>query len=330
MAAIGTNPLIPGMSNVGGATANQASDGTKSAQNDSGTFMQLVEGMIQGGTSSDELPSNLAAFLLTGDAGSIEGITTDSTDTDGDDTDEEALAALAALLPGLQTFQPTPAANAAASSDDVGTAAISATGAESNLEMLLDTSQAAISSVLDDALASADASQGADGADANATPPTNTSAHAASMLQAHRAAETAPQAASAEVRTPVGSAGWSDELGTHLAIMAANGREAASLRLSPEHLGPLEVQISMKDGEASVVFNASNADTRSALEQSLPRLREMFASQGLVLGDANVSRDNARDSFKPQTFSKASSATGEVADVTPVTMNKLGLVDTFA
>ncbi len=56
----------------------------------------------------------------------------------------------------------------------------------------------------------------------------------------------------------MGAQGWSDEIGTHLAIMAANGREAASLRLSPEHLGPLDIQISMKDGQANVVFGASS------------------------------------------------------------------------
>jgi flagellar hook-length control protein FliK len=104
------------------------------------------------------------------------------------------------------------------------------------------------------------------------------------------------------------------------------------LRLSPEHLGPLEIRISMKDGEASVMFNASNADTRSALEQSLPRLREMFASQGLVLGDANVSRDAPRDSFKPATFAKASRGSSDGTDdagVNPVTLSRLGLVDTY-
>ena len=331
MAAIGSNPLFSSTSPVG-TTPGTAADNAKGAQDSSGTFMQLVEGMIQGGTPADQLPANLAAFLLTGDETSIEGLATDTQDTDSDDTDEEALAALAALLPGLQTFQPTPAANATTPSDDVSPAGIEALTGKGTLETLLDTSQAALATAMDDAGAALDAATSADGADAAGTPaPTNSAAHAQSMLQAHKAAETAPAAASAEVRTPVGAQGWSDELGTHLTMMAANGREAASLRLSPEHLGPLEIRIAMKDGEASVTFNASNADTRSALEQSLPRLREMFASQGLVLGDANVARDNSRGAFKPATFAKASGGESTaVGDVTPVTLGKLGLVDTFA
>jgi flagellar hook-length control protein FliK len=152
------------------------------------------------------------------------------------------------------------------------------------------------------------------------------------MMLAHSAADAAPQAASAEVRTPVGASGWSDEIGTHLAIMAANGRETASLRLSPEHLGPLEIQISVKDGQTNVVFGASNADTRSALEQSLPRLREMFAAHGLVLGDANVSRDAPRDPFRPGTFGNSTRGSADASagrDVKPITLTRLGLVDTY-
>ena len=308
--------------------------------------------MIEGNTPGEQLPSNLAAFLLTGDATVLEGIETDTgadVDTD-DDSDDEAMEALAAMLAGVQTFQNAVPADAAGG-DSTGVSSITAEGSQKGgLQALLSESQAAEAAAVAAALenAAADgagtgstAGLGADGLDGsggaaggNGVPgaSNNSASHVQSMMQAHRAADAAPLAASGEVRTPVGAQGWSDELGTHLAIMAANGREAASLRLSPEHLGPLEIRISMKDGEASVMFNASNPDTRSALEQSLPRLREMFASQGLVLGDANVSRDAPRDSFKPATFARAgrgSSDAGSVTDVKPVTLSRLGLVDTY-
>ena len=76
--------------------------------------------------------------------------------------------------------------------------------------------------------------------------------------------------------------------------MVEQGKHTASLRLSPEHLGPLEIQISMNDDQASVYFGAANADTRAALENALPKLREMFASQGLSLTDAGVHREPPR------------------------------------
>ncbi|MGH8241636.1 MAG: flagellar hook-length control protein FliK, partial [Steroidobacteraceae bacterium] len=131
---------------------------------------------------------------------------------------------------------------------------------------------------------------------------------------------------------PVGSPAWKDEIGAHLTWMAANGKEAASLRLSPEHLGPLDIRISVDDGKASVYFGATNADTRAALEQSLPRLREMFASQGMVLADAGVSRDAPRNQFKPSATpagSRSSSDAGSESSVKSVTLARVGLIDTY-
>ena len=332
MATIGSNLFTTGATN--GASSGPFSEGGTPAANDTGTFMHLVTGMIQGQTTADQLPSNLAAFLLTGDSGALEGLeggfteTDDSTDLDDEDGEDSELLALAALLPGLQ-----PAAlqsgGPAGSGDGARVISMDASGRQNALLTLLDTSQASLSEIVDDAAAEALATD--ETAGAAPTQPSG-SAQLHHLLQAHKAAETAPQAASAEVRTPVGNAGWSDEIGTHLTMMAANGREAASLRLSPEHLGPLEIRISMKDGEASVLFGAANPETRNALEQSLPRLREMFASQGLVLGDANVSRDPSRDNFKPATFANAtrgSSDTGSDGDVKRVTLSRIGLVDTY-
>jgi len=340
MATIAAN-VFQSSGQTGTATAPGTAGAAGSAQDSSGTFMDLVSGMIQGGTSGDQLPANLVEFLLTGDAGALEGVSTDGTtetDTDDEDGGEDAVAALAALLAGLQPFQSVPT-TAASGSDGSGITSVSAGASQgTDADALLAASQDALTAALEGSLQDgADAAgQGfdVDGAPtaAGQAPTGNGTSHVQSMLQAHRAAEAAPQAASGEVRTPVGAQGWSDEIGNHLTMMAANGREAASLRLSPEHLGPLEIRISMKDGEASVMFNASNSDTRSALEQSLPRLKEMFASQGLVLGDANVSRDAPRDTFKPAKFanaSRGSSDGGDEVGVKSVTMSRLGLVDTY-
>lgn len=130
---------------------------------------------------------------------------------------------------------------------------------------------------------------------------------------------------------PVGSSAWADELGTRLALMAERGHHSASLRLSPEHLGPLEVRIAVRDDQASVWFGASNADTRAALEQALPRLRELFASQGLSLADAGVFREPPRD---PPKFSASPAGTensvSETEALPQASIVRLGLVDAYA
>lgn len=98
----------------------------------------------------------------------------------------------------------------------------------------------------------------------------------------------------AAVQTPVGTHGWPDDLAGRIAWVARENLQSASIRLSPEHLGPLDVQISVRDGDAVVSFAASHAETRAALEQSLPRLRELLAAQGIALAHADVSEHAAR------------------------------------
>lgn len=136
------------------------------------------------------------------------------------------------------------------------------------------------------------------------------------------------------LHNPVGSTAWADELGTRLALMTDRGQHTASLRLSPEHLGPLEVRISVRDDQASVWFGANHADTRAALEQALPRLRELFASQGLSLTDAGVFREPPRDQPRFAATSSPSSSVDApsheaeaIAQVVPV---RLGLLDAYA
>jgi flagellar hook-length control protein FliK len=319
---------------AGSTPGTAGAQGAPAANDSSGTFMRLVSGMIQGNTTGEQLPANLVEFLLTGDSGALEGMdleTEDTAETDSEDEDEDGSGelALAAILAGVQALKPTHSSGSAGSD---GAAPIDLSSGRAAMQALANTTQEALTSAMDDAISDSSASETT--ADTAAqSQPANSAAPLHHLLTAHKAAEMAPQAASAEVRTPVGAPGWADEIGTHLTLMAANGREAASLRLSPEHLGPVEVRISMKDGDTSVLFTAANADTRSALEQSLPRLRELFASQGLVLGDANVSRDGPRDNFRPATFanaSRGSSDAGASDDVKSVTLSRVGLVDTYA
>jgi len=76
--------------------------------------------------------------------------------------------------------------------------------------------------------------------------------------------------------------------------MADNGVDVARLRLTPAHLGPLEIHISVEDDRAQVWFGTQHSQTRDALESALPRLREMFAEQGLELTQADVEDQSDR------------------------------------
>ncbi|MEL7448132.1 MAG: flagellar hook-length control protein FliK [Pseudomonadota bacterium] len=92
---------------------------------------------------------------------------------------------------------------------------------------------------------------------------------------------------------PMGSPEWNQELGERIVWLAENNRQSAELQLNPRELGPMAVRISVADDVARVAFTAQNAVTRDALEAAMPQLRDMLQSQGLSLGEANVSSDNA-------------------------------------
>jgi flagellar hook-length control protein FliK len=98
--------------------------------------------------------------------------------------------------------------------------------------------------------------------------------------------------------SPVGSPPWRDEVAARVSWMIDNGEQRASLTLSPENLGPLEVRIAVREGEASVWFGASQPETRAALELAMPRLREMLASSGLSLTNSGVFSDSPRDPYR--------------------------------
>jgi len=81
---------------------------------------------------------------------------------------------------------------------------------------------------------------------------------------------------------------WTEGLGDRLLTLAGPGAHSARLKLHPESLGTLDVEIRIDDGSAQVWFGTSHQQAREAIESSLPRLREMFADQGLNLVRAQV------------------------------------------
>ena len=269
----------------------------------------------------------------------------DDTSTSTDPT--QALLTAQALAASLAFVAvPPQAANAAGPVDADSGDSVEATGpaggspARDLLALLSQKAATDASAAATGLLASADtAAPKAAGADPSAAGSGSASA-ASSLAQlglsshfAVQHARTDTNTASGELRSPVGSAAWNDELGTQLSWMTHQGIDSASLRLSPEHLGPVEVRISVQNGDASVWFGANHASTRAALEQALPRLREMFASQGLTLSDSGVSREPPRNQSRPTTSSSVAgvSAVGSTDQAVAASVRmSLGLVDTYA
>jgi len=93
---------------------------------------------------------------------------------------------------------------------------------------------------------------------------------------------------------PVGQPEWSQALGERLQWMVGRNIQQAEVRLSPPHLGPLEIRVALQHDQASVSFVAHHAATRDAIEAALPRLREMLGEANINLADVDVGQRDPR------------------------------------
>lgn len=103
-----------------------------------------------------------------------------------------------------------------------------------------------------------------------------------------KAAASGPAGARYELHAPLHSPGFAPEMAARLSVAAADGIQQAQLHLNPAEMGPVQVQIVLDGQQAQVSFVAEQADTRAALEKSLPELAGALREQGLTLSGGGV------------------------------------------
>lgn len=162
------------------------------------------------------------------------------------------------------------------------------------------------------------------------SPPVPSAASLAQTAQAGTAASTV-----AHVSTPVGGRGWDAEVGQKIVLMANRQDSRAELTLTPPQLGKVEVTISMNGDQTSATFVSASPAAREALEQALPRLREILADAGITLGQASVNEESAqrgRDGSPSAGHGggRVADAAREADSTTQWLRSGNGLIDTFA
>jgi flagellar hook-length control protein FliK len=142
---------------------------------------------------------------------------------------------------------------------------------------------------------------------------------------------------------PVGSPAWDQALGQKVVWMAGGSQQSASLTLNPPDLGPMQVVLSVNNSHATVTFSSAQPEVRQALENAMPKLREMLGDAGIQLGQASINsgsaqqQNNASQQGSGNSSRQASDNTvdaitataSSVVRATPLSAG-LGLVDTFA
>lgn len=142
------------------------------------------------------------------------------------------------------------------------------------------------------------------------------------------------------ISTPLTQAAWAEDFSQKITWIATQRNQSAELHLNPPQLGPLEVVLKISGDQATASFTSPHAAVREAIEQALPRLREMLAESGIMLGNAMVSDQTAKNtqdnSRKSQDKTPLAAAVGAAESVNglearvsaPSRHN--GMVDTFA
>jgi len=111
---------------------------------------------------------------------------------------------------------------------------------------------------------------------------------AALMSTASQSGESSSMNRLPPIQMPVGGQNWGDALGQRIMMMKGQGIDRAEIKLNPPNLGPLEIRVAVTQEQTSLVLSSQHALTRDALEQALPRLRDMLQDKGLEMGDAEV------------------------------------------
>ncbi|MCL2829574.1 MAG: flagellar hook-length control protein FliK [Betaproteobacteria bacterium] len=160
-------------------------------------------------------------------------------------------------------------------------------------------------------------------------------------------AASSPSEAALRISVPVSGDNWASELGQKILWLAGNDRQSAQLSLNPAHLGPVDISLNIDgDRRATMVFASPHAEVREAIENALPRLRELFANANIELGQTDVSAEsfrqqqqqnalfqqsggNSQGSRYPQDGSRAGESAPVPAGI-PATRRGSGLINTFA
>lgn len=150
----------------------------------------------------------------------------------------------------------------------------------------------------------------------------------------------ATQATQLVIDTPVTQKQWGNEFSQKITWMATQQDQHAELHLNPAQLGPVDVVIKVSGDQATAQFTSAHAAVREVIEQSIPKLREMLADNGIMLGNTTVSDQAPREQRGEFSNQRQTAPNGRVLESVPSNMSDTrvvipssrhnGMVDTFA
>ena len=145
------------------------------------------------------------------------------------------------------------------------------------------------------------------------------------------------------LQTQVNNSEWGADFSKRIQFLIKNNMQHAELRLDPPDLGKIHVKINLSQDQASISFASAHSNVRDAIEQAMPRLRELLNESGLQLGDTEVAsqfqqqneNQTERDSNGTSANSSAEFGDGEELEFSDIPHQAMeysvdGMIDYFA
>lgn len=145
------------------------------------------------------------------------------------------------------------------------------------------------------------------------------------------------------VHTPAGQQrAWAEEVGNRVVWLVGRNESKAELVLTPPQMGKLEVSIHVSGDQTVAHFVAATSAARDALEQAMPRLREMMQQAGISLGETSVGTSGGQQAGQESSSGRhargpasgTASGGAETGATAPISVDwsrvGTGRVDTFA
>lgn len=88
------------------------------------------------------------------------------------------------------------------------------------------------------------------------------------------------------------------------------------IRLDPPELGSMQVRVNLQNEVAAVSFVVQNQQAKEALEQHMPKLKDMLNESGVNVGDANVEQQKQGHHEQGETMANNNADDAQVNDTT--------------
>ncbi len=142
------------------------------------------------------------------------------------------------------------------------------------------------------------------------------------------------------VEAGIGQPKWGNEFAQKIVWMSNQQQQVAEIHLNPANLGPVEVMLSITQDQATAQFVSPHASVREAIQDALPRLKEMLADNGIQLGNVTVGAESfqqgnqqqahnlPKDSFDRDTHATETTGRDEINHTAPI--RHQGIVNIYA